>query len=461
MLKVKDGSALSLLELHGGPQIRFLPGNRFELGAGGSAGVYRLGLYDEHETRFRWGGALSLAWKLTPALALTVEAGYSRYQYFRRPLTGVFTLAAGMRLNPSELFRPRSRIEAGKTEQYRIFPVSYAWYEKNPLAKAAITNGERTAIGDVQVSFFMEQFMNEPSRIFVIPRLAPGETAEVPITAIFNETMLDLTGNINGASRLLVTYRILGALRRAEFPLDMPIFHRNAMSWDDDRRAASFVSPRDPGAQLFARYAGSVSDRLSRKDIPQNIQYALALLEALGLYGMSYVVDPSSSYAELSENESALDSLNYPWETLAFRGGDCDDLSILFCSMLEALKIDTAFITIPSHIFMAFDSGFDQRNPPDPALRKLLVFHEGRYWAPLEVTILDRGFLAAWRAGINQWNHAAGGSASLLPMKDSWPLYQSVSIPAAPEQTPRLPGERELAGRINGTLDSIADVFGH
>jgi hypothetical protein len=457
VLTVKDGSTLSLLEAHGGPRLSFPLGSRFELGLGGSAGIYRLRLYDENETRFRWGGDLALAWKLNPALALTLGAGYFRYQYFRRPLTGTFTLAAGLRLNLAELFRPLPRIEVEKIEQYRIFPVSYAWYEKNPLAKAALTNREKTAITDVSLSFFMERFMNEPSLVSVIPRLAPGETAEVPVTAIFNESMLDLTGNISGASRLLISYRILGSARSAEFPIEMPIFHRNAMAWDDDRRAACFVSPQDPAAQLFARYTGSVSDQLLRNNIPGNIQYALALLEALELYGMSYIVDPASSYAELSENESALDSLNYPGETLAYRGGDCDDLSILFCSMLEALKIDTAFITIPGHIYMAFDSGFNETNAPGPAAKDLLIFNEGRYWAPLEVTILNRGFLAAWRTGINQWKAAA--SPALLPMKDSWPVYQPVSLPAAPEQTPNLPGETELTRRINEALNSISGIF--
>jgi transglutaminase-like putative cysteine protease len=35
-----------------------------------------------------------------------------------------------------------------------------------------------------------------------------------------------------------------------------------------------------------------------------------------------------------------------------YRAGDCDDLSILYCSLLEAIGIRTAFVTIPGHIFM-------------------------------------------------------------------------------------------------------------
>jgi hypothetical protein len=128
--------------------------------------------------------------------------------------------------------------------------------------------------------------------------------------------------------------------------------------------------------------------------------------------------------------------------------------------MLEALKVDTAFITVPNHIFMALDSGFDEGNPPGEEAEKLLILREGRYWAPLEVTILGRGFLAAWRAGMNQWKaHAAGRAASLLPMRDSWSLYQPVSIPAAPEQTPRLPPEGELIEGINRSLNSLAGIF--
>jgi hypothetical protein len=61
------------------------------------------------------------------------------------------------------------------------------------------------------------------------------------------------------------------------------------------------------------------------------------MFEALRLYGINYVVDPASSYAALSEDASGLDSLNYPYQTLYYRSGDCDDLSILFCSLLEVI----------------------------------------------------------------------------------------------------------------------------
>jgi hypothetical protein len=147
----------------------------------------------------------------------------------------------------------------------------------------------------------------------------------------------------------------------------MPVYHRNALSWDDDRRAASFVSSRDGAARFFARYVASIvdgipADTLPANGLPRNVQYAAALFEALAAYGISYVIDPASSFVEMSEDAAALDSLNYPYQTLYYRGGDCDDLSILYCAMLEALGVDTAFITIPGHIYAAFDAGGDYRS---------------------------------------------------------------------------------------------------
>jgi tetratricopeptide (TPR) repeat protein len=239
----------------------------------------------------------------------------------------------------------------------------------------------------------------------------------------------------------------------------MPIYHRNAMSWDDDRRAASFVSSRDPAAKFFARYVQSVTDTRLRPlagtdgPIPRNIQYALGLFEALKVYGINYVIDPSSSYIELSENASSLDTLNYPYQTLYYRGGDCDDLSILFCSMLEVLGIDTAFITIPGHIYMAFDSGLTEEEGREQFfLPGDLIFHEGKAWVPLEITLTAAPFYQAWRTGAQEWRNAGSGR-NIFPMRESWALYKPVSVSDAADKMPELPDEDSLISAIEESLD--------
>ena len=96
--------------------------------------------------------------------------------------------------------------------------------------------------------------------------------------------------------------------------------------------------------------------------IPENIQYAAAIFSALKAYGINYVIDPASAFTD-TRGTSAVDFLQFPYQTLLYHGGDCDDLSILNCALLEVLGIETAFITCPGHIFIAFDSGLS----PDQA----------------------------------------------------------------------------------------------
>lgn len=62
------------------------------------------------------------------------------------------------------------------------------------------------------------------------------------------------------------------------------------------------------------------------------------------------MVDPQSSYVTAIQARDAVDCLKFPRQTLEYRGGDCDDLSILYCALLESVGIETAFIATPGHI---------------------------------------------------------------------------------------------------------------
>jgi hypothetical protein len=355
-LATETGSAFTLYRGGIGPFFRWRPFDRWTFRADLWGGVYQYQWEDYGNARLFAGGGLRAEFHLSPYVSLCAGGDYRWHAFSDTPLN-VFGVSAGIRLNLSEIMGGTARVSGEKIGQRRVFPVSWAWYKDNPAATVRITNNEPNAITGVQLSLFMDRYMGQPELFAALPRLAPGETAELPVTALFNETLLSLTENVTANGRILISYRSLGSRKETGFPVQMPVYHRNALSWDDDRRAASFVSARDPAARLFARYAASVADALPANGLPRNVRYAAALFEALAVYGMNYVIDPASSFAEMSENSSALDSLNYPYQTLYYRGGDCDDLSILYCAMLEALGVDTAFITIPGHIYAAFDTG--------------------------------------------------------------------------------------------------------
>jgi hypothetical protein len=428
---------VTLFEGSFGPFFQWRFHDRFTLKAQGDIGIYNLQWNDQSDTWLRFGGTLTGEFHLSPYISLLAYGGYRHYAYTSAPFLQAINVGVGVSLNLSEILGNKTRMTVEKTEQKMVFPASYAWYGDNPVGTVHITNEESTRVTDIDVSFFLERYMSQPTRFATLPGLAPGESADLPVTAFFNESMLDLTENITANAKIIIDYRRLGSRKTMELPVDMPIYHRNAMSWDDDRRAASFVSSRDPAVQYFALYLSSIMEKRMRPGIPRNIQYALGLFEALRTYGIAYIIDPASSYVEMSEDALSPDSLNYPYQTLIYRGGDCDDLSILFCSLLEVLQIETAFVTIPGHIYAAFDTGFQRGATFD--INDLILYND-KYWMPVEITVPSKGFYQAWKIGSRQWK-TAGGKEAIFPMKESWELYPPISVPDASVRTITLPSE--------------------
>ncbi|MDR1931454.1 MAG: hypothetical protein LBQ57_01400, partial [Spirochaetales bacterium] len=56
----------------------------------------------------------------------------------------------GVSLNLGEILRPRTRVTGERLKQERVFPVSFAWYEKNSIAVVKITNNEKNAVTDIR-----------------------------------------------------------------------------------------------------------------------------------------------------------------------------------------------------------------------------------------------------------------------------------------------------------------------
>ncbi|MDR1318211.1 MAG: hypothetical protein LBJ90_01185, partial [Treponema sp.] len=65
--------------------------------------------------------------------------------------------------------------------------------------------------------------------------------------------------------------------------------------------------------------AAQGNEFLPAYELPRNVRRAAALFEALAAYGINYVIDSASSFVEFSGNASAVDSLNYPYQTLYYR----------------------------------------------------------------------------------------------------------------------------------------------
>jgi tetratricopeptide (TPR) repeat protein len=105
----------------------------------------------------------------------------------------------------------------------------------------------------------------------------------------------------------------------------------------------------------------------------------------------------------------------------------------MYCPLLESLGVETAFITIPGHIYVAFalDMTPEQARSafkyPDE-----LIFREGDSWVPVEVTLRDQGFLAAWQQGAKEWReYNQVEQAGFYPVHEGWDVYTPVGLPGS------------------------------
>ena len=253
------------------------------------------------------------------------------------------------------------------------------------------------------------------------------------------------------SANVFVDYTVAGAQRRQEYTETLRINNRNAMNWEDDQRAAAFVTARDPTVLKFSRNVTAMLKGKASSALNAKLLLAMGMHEALCLYGLEYVVDPTTPFIEFSQKKDAVDFLQFPQQTLEYKAGDCDDLSILYCAILESVGVDTAFITVPGHIYMA--ASLDMN--PEEARRVFLrpddlVFRGGRTWLPLEVTLRDGDFLKAWDSGAKQWReNLARGAAELLPVKECWEKYEAVGFSSAVVSI-AMPADDQVAKAVLG-----------
>jgi len=464
---------LSLLSLAGGLSLRFalLPKLMMKIHA---ASGYAMGFYREDT-----GGSLFVStgggidYDLTSSMSLGLAAVYRYTASSPQPLYQGLGVSLGAGFNLSAL-SGRSRIEFQDIRLSPVFPVFYKYYDDHPLGSVTFRNGENGRIEDVAVRLFVKQYMDEPKLCLELGSLKKGESVEAPLYALFTDDVLTITEGDKATASVTVTYTYLDRESMAENTVTLRLHHRNAMTWDDDRKAASFVTAKDPVVLAFAKQAAGDVRAEGARTLSRNFRTALGLFQSLGEYGLSYVVDPQTPYKEQSKNPLALDYLQFPGQTLAYRAGDCDDLAILYSALLEAVGIETGFITVPGHIYMAFALEMDAqearrsfRRPED------LLFREGNVWVPVEVTLLKEGFLAAWQEGAREWRAAVEqGNAGFYPLHQAWEDYEPVGgsdvsggidYPGSARVLAAYRAEldrfvrREIAGRVEALEQAISE----
>ena len=413
-----------------------------ELGAGPSLSLYPK-LFPETGSVGNWnllaqaGGRLALIPSFNFAVELEPSLRYLRSFGAVSDFDGLILglgLSVHLRLgeDPDAAKAPLRSLRISDAGSASVFPAMQSWYAKNPFAKLGLSNTEAFPLRDVEVSFFQKGYMDSPTLCARIAELAPGESREVGVLASFNAEVFRNEGVTPLSGEIVVTYTGKGRAGEQRASLAYDLQDKGSIVWDDDRKAAAFITPADSALRNYASYIRQINKDAIQIGYSPTVQFAAQVFHALGELGILYQSDPTQPFASAKGAAVSVDSVSLPRQTLKRITGDCDDLSVLYASMLESAGVETALVTVPGHIFVAFGTkaaGKDYGElSPD---RTMAINVEDQLWVPVEITMIGKAsFVEAWRKGVEEWRscEASPASRGFYLTKKAQEIYRPVGL---------------------------------
>ncbi|TFG62149.1 MAG: hypothetical protein E4H36_08675 [Spirochaetales bacterium] len=448
MLPLESADAIWTIAGFAGPLVRIPLGDRFALLGHGGFGYYYWNSagWDAGGTN---GGGLMISagakgtFRIAGPFTLGVGVAYdyyaNLYNGLRFELVARFIFSSAVQPKPAVKksaaeVKPEPLNETGKGVEIRdvklfpLFPVLYKYYDNNPVGTIRVKNFGTVPAENIKINFFVERYMDNPMDSGESFSLGPGEEKAVELFGLFTEDVMEITEGTKASARVTLSCDQSAEAFTADYNPVIEFHNRNALSWDDDRKIASFITAKDPEILGFAKNVMTWMQDIKYTAIDENLQKGMAIYEAVRSYGIRYQIDPATPFSELSEQREAVDFLQFPRQTLEYSNGDCDDLSALYTALMEAAGVESAVITIPGHIFAAFAL----KSSPEEARRVFskpdnLAFINEKAWVPVEITMFQEPFEKAWSAGAKEWReNRSREQAELYPTRDSWKIYQAV-----------------------------------
>ncbi|MFQ5823750.1 MAG: PorV/PorQ family protein [bacterium] len=260
-------------------------------------------------------------------------------------------------------------------------------------------------------------------------KLGPGERKRTFFPAVFSKKIMDISGADTRQANIRIEYKIKNEQKFVDANKKFKLFGRGAITWEDPSKAAAFITKLDRMVELFAREV--------TKDLPYkpeielgNIYKAATLFDALGVVGIKYNEDPVNPFSTIPKTQHSVDRIQYPAELLTSKQGDCDDLTVLYASLLENSGIKTALVSTEDHITLMFDTGIHERNwGLLPLGDSLVVVKNKTLWIPVEVTEVGASFAEAWyKGGKNYQEWKDRDDFEVVMIRDVEGLYLSALL---------------------------------
>lgn len=280
-----------------------------------------------------------------------------------------------------------------------IYPTFQEAYSDSPFAVGNVTNLTNKSVlvkPSCKIDGINKDFIQ--SNALTIP---PRDTVSVPFYAVVPDNYS------NRRTDVAQTYFIINTDSEEpddRFQSSSLVFGVN--NWDGRVRNLKYFIKKDMDFSM--NYAKNLLSNY--KNSLDSINYLL-----MPFYKAKFIFnDLVKEFVYVSDPRATTDYVQFPNETIELRGGDCDDLSVCYSSLLEAVGIETALIDYKNgdavrHVSVLLNTNLQ----PDNA--KLITDNDKKYfirksengndeiWIPIETTSLTN-FELAWSLGSEKFN---------------------------------------------------------
>ncbi|MBT8380519.1 MAG: hypothetical protein KJN64_14980 [Ignavibacteria bacterium] len=283
-----------------------------------------------------------------------------------------------------------------------IYPTFFDNYLENPVAFGKVINLTDEPVS-IMPSAKIEGMHNENIQS-AASILAPGDTAKIPYYIIIPENF-----NIEKAILSYADFYISTTADEPDDHLQKAILVNGVNAWDGRvSNLKYFIKKNIDFSMSYSK--GVLSANKETLDTVSSVLstfYKASLLFDNFVKQLVYTSDPRAS----------AEYVQFPKQTLELKGGDCDDLSVVYSSLLESVGIQTALVDYKSdgqirHVSVLFNTELL------PNQAKLITDNDKKYflrenqngfdevWLPVEATSLTN-FYEAWNKGVEKFNHDA------------------------------------------------------
>ena len=185
-------------------------------------------------------------------------------------------------------------------------------------------------------SYFDSQTLN-------LGTINSGFDREKELYLNFNQDILKITDETEITIDLEINYdNSINKKYTEDETTTFSVLGRNSISSGYPNSYAAWVTPKQNIIREFA--AKSTSGLAGALSQTEQDLAARWLFESMQAYGINYVNDI----------RNIGDYVQLPYETLKRRNGDCEDLAVLYASLLDAVGIESVLVKVPGHVFSGY-----------------------------------------------------------------------------------------------------------